>query len=108
MHLLDRLKVLPSPEASRQGSTVPGDGAGTGSQTPREESAMPAQTDEDVKPSMREISLGDEKDEKSVVAVVENGKVVGGLPEPKTEAQVAQHIELLLGLVSKAPDLLEE
>lgn len=109
LHLLERLKTLPTPETSRQGSTM----LDAGSQPPREESAVPlaaASTEEESKPSMDGIELEneDKKDEASIVAVVENGKVVGGLPIPKTEAQVAQHIELLLGLVSKAPDLLDE
>lgn len=102
LHLLKRLKVLPSPTESRQGSTMP-----DGSQTPREESVLP-QKEDDVKPIAEDMVAVDEKDEKGIVAVVENGKVVSGLPEPKTEAQVAQHIELLLGLVSKVPDLLDE
>lgn len=106
MHLLGRLKVLPSPTSSRQASTMP-----DGSQTPREES-LASEKDGIMK---RDASMvadlttqENEKEEKSIVAVVENGKVVSGLPEPKTEAQVAQHIELLLGLVSKVPDLLDE
>lgn len=111
LHLLERLKTLPTPEASRQGSTMPD----AGSQPPRGESAVPlaaTSTEEESKPSMDGIELGNENEDKkegtSIVAIVENGKVVGGLPIPKTEAQVAQHIELLLGLVSKAPDLLDE
>lgn len=44
----------------------------------------------------------------SDMAQVENESVVGGLPYPTTEQQVAQHIELLLGLVNKSPDLLDE
>lgn len=102
LHLLDRLKTLPSPPASRQGSSKP-----DGSQTPREESVVP-QKEEDVKPATESMETDAKEEVKSIVAVVENGKVVAGLPEPKTEAQVAQHIELLLGLVSKAPDLLDE
>lgn len=81
-----------------------------GSETPKEESTAPLkEQDADVKQAMTDGMDTEEKDEKSIVAVVENGKVVAGLPaEPKTEAQVAQHIELLLGLVSKVPDLLDE
>lgn len=107
LHLLGRLKVLPSPAPSRQGSSKP-----DGSQTPREESLAPSQKDEngkgDASSTVAFTTQEDSKDEKSIVAVVENGKVIAGLPEPKTEAQVAQHIELLLGLVSKVPDLLDE
>lgn len=104
LHLLDRLKVLPSPTASRQGSTMP-----DGPETPREESAVPTKQDADSKQSIKDgMDMTEDKDEKSIVAVVENGKVIAGLPEPKTEGQVAQHIELLLGLVSKVPDLLDE
>jgi hypothetical protein len=128
LHLLDRLKVVPAPDnASRQASILI-DGGG-GSQTPREGSTLPIAAtkgagEEDVKPSVKAIELadGDNKDDAVAIgeqestmamamapaATVENGKVIAGLPEPMTEQQVAQHIELLLGLVSKAPDLLDE
>lgn len=40
-------------------------------------------------------------------ATVRDGQIVSGLPPAETETQVAQHIELLFGLVSKAPELLD-
>lgn len=40
-------------------------------------------------------------------ATVQGGEVMSGLPSARTETEVAQHIELLFGLVSKSPELLD-
>ena len=40
--------------------------------------------------------------------LVENGLVVAGLPTPTTLSGVTYHIELLLSLCTKSPDLLDQ
>jgi symplekin len=40
-------------------------------------------------------------------AIVEGGEIVGGLERPTTDLQVVQHVELLLALSVKEPDLLD-
>lgn len=43
-----------------------------------------------------------------IMPVVENRVLISGLPNPRTEIEVLQHIELFLGLCPKFPDLLDE
>lgn len=43
-----------------------------------------------------------------IALLVENGLVVAGLPTPTTLSGVTHHIELLLSLCSKSPDLLDQ
>jgi symplekin len=45
---------------------------------------------------------------KAPCAEVVNAEVTGELPPPTTEAQVSQHLDLLLGVSINAPDLLDE
>jgi len=40
-------------------------------------------------------------------AAVKDGQVISGLPPPTTEQAVVQHIELLLALCVKSPELLD-
>lgn len=98
LHLLSRLEVGPS----RQGSVaaaVPAEAvkAEGGTDTVIGEEATIPSTEEGA-PDSKLVAKR---------ATVEKGRVVSGLPEPSTEAEVAQHIELLFGLVSKSPDLLD-
>lgn len=41
-------------------------------------------------------------------AEVQGGRVVGGLLPPTTLSQVVQHVELLLALCAKSPELLDQ
>lgn len=41
-------------------------------------------------------------------AEVQGGRVVGGLLPPTTLSQVVQHVELLLALCAKSPDLIDQ
>jgi symplekin len=41
------------------------------------------------------------------IAVVENGVLQSGVPPPDSELHVQQHVELLLALCTKEPDLLD-
>ena len=43
-----------------------------------------------------------------IALLVENGVVVAGLPTPTTLSGVTHHIELLLSLCTKSPDLLDQ
>lgn len=85
--LYARLEVAPSPEPEAPAPKAEGeDGDG------EEDMAMDATPPpEPVKPPF---------------ALVENGKIVDRLDPPKTLGEVVQHVELLLALCVKNPDLL--
>ena len=97
-HLLERLETRSNPPPTE---AVNGEADGTPSEQPKEQQEVeesPVTTNgvEHASDSARARS-----------ATVQAGKIMSGLPAAKTETEVAQHIELLFGLVSKAPDLLD-
>jgi len=64
---------------------------------------------------LEEVPTGESKSENDDVkeisgtfANVLDGEVKGGLPIPETDLHVLQHLELLLALCSKMPDLLDK
>ena len=104
LHLLKRLETG---SASSQGSTTRNtDLHDTG--TPAENGSGAAMDLVVADGEKKVDQAGEHQHVKTEMADVEGGKVVGGMPVAQTEQEVAQHVELLLGLVSKSPGLLDE
>lgn len=55
-----------------------------------------------------EVDGEEKKPEIETFAQVQNGEIVEGLPDIKTETHLQQHLELLLALSAKIPNLLDE
>lgn len=102
LQVLRRLESTASRQVSvsRQPSIAPVEG------TPAVESAKPVngevKQDEDSKDEMQVDASP------NTAATVKDGVIISGLEHARNEGEVAQHIELLFGLVSKAPELLDE
>ena len=90
--LLRRAEVAapePSPAATEEKPAVEGEAGAD---------AEMVDGEAETKPAKAEPTFADVVDE----------QIVDGLPPPSTETDVTQHIELLLALCSKTPDLLDE
>ena len=103
LHLLKRLEIT---------SNAPNGHERSGPDQHEENTIVQSEQEDGMDNGTDSIVIADSAAKADVVkrdmAVVEAGQVVAGLPEAKSEQEVAQHIELLLGLVSKSPDLLDE
>jgi symplekin len=91
LSLFARLEVAPSPEPELE---------------PKPEGGA-AQDDEEGEEDMKMDATPPPEPPKPAYALVRRGQVVDRLDPPKTLGEVVQHVELLLALCVKDPDLLD-